>query len=70
VQIWTGTAVLTSAELAQWLKMSRRQTYDMTRARGQTRMEHPLSVARINGNIRSMNSDIDDWLSQPKAGLR
>jgi excisionase family DNA binding protein len=59
----TRTEILTISELAEWLRMSRRQIYNLTRARGQARMEHPLPVLRINGNIRFRKCDVEEWLA-------
>lgn len=70
IQSPTQTKILTINELAQWLKMSRRQVYNMTRARGQARMELPLPVLRINGNIRFRKCDIEEWLARIAKGGR
>lgn len=56
--------ILTVDELAEWLKMSRRQIYEMTRTRGKVRADHPIPVLRINGNVRFRRSDIEAWLNR------
>jgi excisionase family DNA binding protein len=56
--------ILTAQEVADWLKMSKRQIYEMTRTRGKVRADHPIPVVRINGNIRFRRSDIEAWLSR------
>lgn len=56
--------ILTAQEVANWLKMSKRQVYEMTRHRGKVRADHPIPVMRINGNIRFRRSDIEAWLSR------
>jgi predicted DNA-binding transcriptional regulator AlpA len=58
------TEILTVADVASVLKMSRRQIYEMTRHRGQVRLDHPIPTLRINGNLRFRRSDIEDWLDQ------
>lgn len=58
--------ILTVAELAAMLKMSKGQIYEMTRARtrdGNMR-DHPLPVLRINGNVRFRKSDVEDWVEK------
>ena len=54
--------ILTAQEVADWLKMSKRQVYEMTRHRGKVRADHPIPVMRINGNVRFRRSDIEAWL--------
>jgi len=56
--------ILTIDELAAILKMTRSQVYTMTRKRARARMEHPLPVLRINGNIRFRRTDIEEWLEK------
>jgi predicted DNA-binding transcriptional regulator AlpA len=53
--------ILTIDMLAELLHMTRRQIYEMTSKRGQG-LPNPLPLLRINGNIRFMKSDIQDWL--------
>jgi excisionase family DNA binding protein len=60
----TPTQILTIDELAEFLKMTRRQIYNLTRARGQARMRHPLPVLRINSNIRFRKCDVEAWLAR------
>jgi predicted DNA-binding transcriptional regulator AlpA len=36
----------------------------MTRARSQERMDVPLPVLRINGNLRFRKSDIEAWVAK------
>lgn len=56
--------ILTVQEVADWLKMSRRQIYEMTRHRGKVRASDPIPVVRINGNVRFRRSDIEAWLNR------
>jgi excisionase family DNA binding protein len=56
--------ILTPTELASWLKMSKRQVYELTRERGQYRQKNPLPILRINGNLRFRRSDVEAWLNQ------
>jgi excisionase family DNA binding protein len=58
--------LLTVAELAAMLKMSKSQIYEMTRARTRSgaMREAPLPVFKINGNVRFRKSDVEDWLEK------
>lgn len=58
--------ILTVDELADLLKMSRRQIYSMTEKRTRTGPmgEHPLPVLRINGNLRFSREAITEWLQR------
>jgi predicted DNA-binding transcriptional regulator AlpA len=56
--------IMTVQDLADILKVSRRQVYEMTRTRGQVRPHLPLPVLRINGNLRFRRTDIEKWLDQ------
>jgi excisionase family DNA binding protein len=56
--------ILTIEELAKLLKMSKSQIYALTRKRAQVRMDHPIPILRINGNIRFRRSDIEKWLEK------
>lgn len=58
------TQIMTIDELARFLKMSRRQVYNLTRARGQARMADPIPVLRINGNVRFRKCDVEAWLAR------
>lgn len=60
--------ILTIDELAQLLKMSRTQVYTLTRKRSQKRMENPVPMIKINGNIRFRRSDIESWLNRIASG--
>ena len=46
--------ILTVTELAELLKMSKGQIYEMTKERTRTgsMKHHPLPVLKINGNLR------------------
>jgi excisionase family DNA binding protein len=58
--------ILTVAELAAMLKMSKSQIYEMTKARkrdGKMR-ENPLPVLRINSNVRFRKRDVEDWIDK------
>lgn len=58
------TEILTIDELAAFLKLTRSQIYSMTRARAQARMENPLPIVRINGNIRFVRSEVEAWIQK------
>jgi predicted DNA-binding transcriptional regulator AlpA len=58
--------ILTPAELAEMLKMSKGQIYEMTKERTRTgsMKAHPLPVLKINGNLRFRKSDVESWLGR------
>ena len=58
--------ILTVAEVAALLKMSKNQIYEMTRARTRTgaMRENPIPVLKINGNVRFRKSDVEDWIEK------
>ena len=60
------TEILTVAELATMLKMSKRQIYEMTntRTRAGAMRDNPIPFVRINGNVRFRKSDIDVWIEK------
>jgi hypothetical protein len=61
-EIWTVE------ELAQFLKMNRRQIYTMTEARTRAKQKHPLPVLRINGNLRFSKTAVMEWLAKLQEG--
>ena len=60
--------ILNLDDVAKLLKMTRNQVYTMTRARSQERMEVPLPVLRINGNLRFRKDDIEKWIATLATG--
>lgn len=58
--------LLTVAELAALLKMSKGQIYEMTnrRTRAGAMRDHPIPVVKINGNVRFVKSDIEAWIEK------
>ena len=58
--------ILTVAELAAMLKMSKTQVYEMTRVRTRSgaMRQHPIPAMKINGNIRFRKGDIEAWLEK------
>ena len=60
------TEILTVAELAAMLKMSKSQIYEMTRARTRSgaMRANPIPVLKINGNLRFRKSDVEDWVEK------
>ena len=58
--------ILTVAELAAMLKMSKGQIYEMTRARTRSgaMREDSIPVVKINGNVRFRKSDIEAWIEK------
>ena len=60
--------ILTLDEVAGLLKMTRNQVYTMTRTRSQERMDVPLPVLRINGNLRFRRADVEAWIEKLAVG--
>jgi excisionase family DNA binding protein len=56
--------ILTVDELAQLLKMTRRQIYSMTETRTRAKQEHPLPILRVNGNLRFSRTAVEVWLQK------
>ncbi len=58
--------ILTVAELAAMLKMSKTQVYEMTktRTRSGAMRDNPIPVLKINGNVRFRKSDIEAWIEK------
>ena len=54
--------IMTIDDVATLLQMSRSQVYTLTRKRSQARMENPIPVLRINGNLRFRRSDVEAWI--------
>jgi excisionase family DNA binding protein len=58
--------ILTVAEVAAWLRISKRQVYELAKPRtltGEIR-KHPIPVLRIGASVRFRKCDIDRWLQQ------
>jgi len=56
--------VLTIDEVASLLKMSKRQVYELTRARTRALSKLPIPLVRINSNTRFLRTAIENWLQQ------
>jgi len=59
--------ILTVEQAAQYLGVSKRQVWEMTRARGLARMPIPIPLIRINGNVRFKLSSLQNWVDQLEA---
>jgi excisionase family DNA binding protein len=58
--------LLTAAEVAAWLKVSKSQVYELTKLRsvsGAVR-ENPLPCLRIGDSVRFRKNDIEAWLEK------
>lgn len=60
----THSEILTVADLAAWLKCSKRSVYELTRRRGQLGHAIPLPVLRLPCGMRFRRSDIEAWLQR------
>jgi predicted DNA-binding transcriptional regulator AlpA len=58
------TEILTVQQAADFLSMTKRQIWEMTRARGRVRMPIPIPIIRVNGNIRFKRSSLSQWIDQ------
>jgi excisionase family DNA binding protein len=58
--------ILTVAEVAAMLKMSRGQVYEMTkeRTRSGAMRDNPIPFLKINGNVRFRKNDIEAWIEK------
>ena len=56
--------LLTVKEAADFLKMTPSQLYSMTKKRGRARMDKPIPVLRLNGNLRFSQESLEEWLKQ------
>jgi len=56
--------ILTKDELAQLLRMSKRQVDTLCETRTRQRQTHPLPVFKINGNVRFSRTAVEKWLEQ------
>lgn len=56
--------ILTITELAEILKMTKRQVYELCRERTRATSPHPIPLLRINGNTRFRRADIEQWLDR------
>jgi len=56
--------ILTIEQLSDVIKMPKSSIYSMTRARARARMESPLPVLRINGNLRFCLESVQEWLKK------
>jgi hypothetical protein len=46
------------------LKMTSTQIYSMSKARGRARMEKPIPIMRVNGNLRFSKESLEAWLEE------
>ena len=58
----TNPEILTVKQVAEMLKMSSGQVYEMTRKRTRSRRTYPIPFLKLNGNLRFRRSDIVIWL--------
>jgi predicted DNA-binding transcriptional regulator AlpA len=57
--------LLTAEDLAQWLRVTPRAIYELSRNRSQVRGKHPLPAIRIHKKmLRFRRSDIENWLQR------
>jgi predicted DNA-binding transcriptional regulator AlpA len=58
--------IMTVAEVAAWLRMSKGQVYELTKERtrsGDIRKD-PLPVLRIGSSVRFRKSDVEAWIEK------
>jgi excisionase family DNA binding protein len=56
--------IMTIDEVAAMLRMSKRAVYELTSARGQAKMKHPLPVLRIGSAVRFRKADVEAWIEK------
>ena len=58
--------ILTVAEVAAWLKLSKSQVYELTKERSRSGdvREDPLPVLRIGTAVRFRRSDVEAWIEK------
>jgi len=57
------TDLLTIAELATWLKLSKRSVYALTNERARRATPHPIPLVRLNAKcVRFRRCDVESWL--------
>ena len=56
--------IMTIDEVAAFLRMSKRQVYELTRARTRERSAAPIPLLKINGNTRFRRSDVEAWIEK------
>ena len=56
--------LLTVREAAEFLKMTETQIYTLNKARSRARMQRPIPVLRINGNVRFSKESLERWLAE------
>jgi predicted DNA-binding transcriptional regulator AlpA len=65
--------ILTTAEVAAWLKVSKRHVYEMTKQRTAAGVirQHPLPCVRFGASVRFRRVDIEEWVERlcGKAGV-
>lgn len=54
--------ILTVTDVAEFLKLSKTQVYELTRERARIRQSVPLPVIRIGTNLRFRKSAVEQWL--------
>jgi excisionase family DNA binding protein len=55
--------ILKVEEVAELLKFSKRQVYELTRDRVRSVAKHPIPFIKINGNLRFRRVDIMEWIA-------
>jgi excisionase family DNA binding protein len=56
--------ILTIDELAEWLKATTTQIYEMTRTRYAVRHGIPLPNFRVGQQMRFRRSDVEQWIEK------
>jgi Helix-turn-helix domain len=57
--------ILTMGEAAEFLKMTEKQVYELTRTRSQDRMEHPFPAFSVHSKAKRVRkSDLMNWIDK------
>lgn len=56
--------ILTVKEVAELLRMSKRQVYELTKPKDRPMSDNPLPTIRVNGNLRFDKESVERWLKR------
>jgi excisionase family DNA binding protein len=56
--------LLTIDEVAEVLRMPKRQVYELTRRRTWERSAAPIPLLKVTGNTRFLRADVEGWIEK------
>jgi predicted DNA-binding transcriptional regulator AlpA len=54
--------ILNAQQVADLMQMSKRQIYNLCRERVRSQQQFPIPLIRLNGNVRFIRSQVEDYL--------